>query len=441
MAKKYRKVDVASITLWGREVGAIAWDDGRGTGSFEYTPEFARSGLEISPLKMPLAAGRFYQFPELNRQTFHGLPGLLADALPDRFGNLLIDQWLSRQGRTAREFSPVERLCYMGSRSMGALEFTPALLKKRQGNDTPLEVAELVQLAREILKTKGQLSTSFMEDREEALETILRVGTSAGGARAKAVIAFNPTTEEVRSGQIDIPPGYEAWLLKFDGVDGDHLATPAGYGRIEYAYHRMARAAGITMEDCRLLPDRGGRSHFMTRRFDRLPGNRKLHMASLSGLAHYDFNQPGAHGYEDAFAVMRELGLGYDAADEMFRRMVFNILARNQDDHPRNISFLMDEAGRWSLAPGYDITWSYNPRGDWTSLHQMTANGKRDGFTREDLLAVAENAGVKKPMDIIHQVVSAVADWEEFAEAASVPTAMIRSISESHRLDLAPRAL
>lgn len=433
---KYKKVTVASIHLWNREVGAIAWNEDGEYGTFEYTPEFARTGLEVSPIKMPLAAGRYYQFPELNRATFQGLPGLLADALPDRFGNLLIDQWLARQGRSIRDFSPVERLCYMGTRAMGALEFRPALLGKK-GKDAPVEVAELVQLANEILRAKGELSASFMDDREEALETILRVGTSAGGARAKAVIAFNPATEEVRSGQVDLPAGFEPWLLKFDGVTGDQFVTPEGYGRVEYAYHRMARRAGIDMEDCRLLPDRAGRTHFMTRRFDRPARNRKLHLASLTGLAHMDFNRPGAHSYEDAFAVMRQLGLGYDVAAQMYRRLVYNVLARNQDDHPRNISFLMNEQGEWSLSPAYDMTWSYNPRGEWTASHQMTLNGKRDNFTREDLLAVAENAGVRKPHDIIHQVGSAVAAWEEFAAEASVPPAMIPPIAQSHRLELA----
>ncbi len=434
MAKK-KKVEVASVMLWGKEVGSVAWDETRGVGVFEYTGAFAGSGLEISPLRMPLASGRLYQFPELNRSTFQGLPGLLADSLPDHFGNTLINQWLARQGRSPEDFSPVERLCYMGTRAMGALEFAPALMGKAKDNP-PLEVEELVALANEIMQSKGELSANFMKGREKALDMILRVGTSAGGARAKAVIAFNPVTEEVRSGQLDMPSGFEPWLLKFDGVSDNQFNQPQGYGRIEYAYYRMAKSAGVEMEDCRLLPDREGRAHFMTRRFDRSAGNEKMHMQSLCGLGHYDFNQAGAYGYEAAFEMMRILGMGYDRFTQLYRRMVFNVLARNQDDHTRNLSFLMDRNGVWDLAPAYDVMWSYDPKSKWVSRYQMSINGRLDAFTVEDLLAVAENAGVKKAKDILHKVGEAVAHWPDFAAEASVPDEFMAPISESHRLDL-----
>lgn len=432
---KSNKVDVAQVFLWNQEVGAIAWDENRQCGVFEYTSSFARSGLEVSPLQMPVIPGRLYQFPQLNNNTFQGLPGLLADSLPDRFGNLLINKWLTQQGRSISDFSPIERLCYMGSRSMGALEFKPALSRKRKSS-FPVEVAGLVELVNEIMQARENLTTNLMSNRDEALEAILRVGTSAGGARPKAVIAYNPTTEEVRSGQLDIPPGFEAWLLKFDGVKDKHFSTPQGYGRVEYAYFRMARQAGIEMEDCRLLSDHEGRSHFMTRRFDRLPGNEKKHMHSLCGIAHYDFNFPGAYSYEQALEVIRRLSMGQDKANQLYRRMVFNVLARNQDDHTRNISFIMDKSGEWTLAPAYDMVWSYNPKGDWTSTHQMSINGKRDHFEINDLLAVAKSADIKQAKELLHDVAKAIIHWPDFAREASVPKELAKKIQASQRLDL-----
>lgn len=431
-----KKVNVANVELWDATVGAIAWDEERRLGSFEYDEAFRRSGLEVSPLTMPLDRAGVFAFPGLNRETFQGLPGLLADALPDRFGNALINLWLRRHGRSPQDFSPVERLCYMGSRGMGALMFRPALARPQRAA-LPLEVEELVELANEILRSRGELSTDLSRNRAEALETIIRVGTSAGGARAKAVIALNPETGEVRSGQLDIPEGFEPWLLKFDGVEDDHLSDPKGFGLVEYAYYRMATKAGIEMAPCRLLRE-GNRAHFLTRRFDRGPNGERIHMQSLCGLAHYDFNMAGAYGYEDAFATARRLRLGHEAIRQLYRRMVFNVIARNQDDHTRNISFLMDREGRWYLAPAYDMVWSYNPRGTWTSRHQMRVNGKQDSFDREDLLAAARNAGVKDAEEIIHEVATAVATWMEFAAESGVRDELAAEIARSHRLGLEP---
>jgi serine/threonine-protein kinase HipA len=339
----------AAIHLYGTAIGALTWDPERELGTFAYHPAYLDSGIEVAPLMMPLRAGN-YQFPGLERSTFKGLPGLLADALPDKFGNLLIDQWLARQGRTPASFNPVERLCYLGTRAMGALEFQPMLLPDRAPER--LELESLIQLAQEVLDSRAALSTR-LDMPEEALSTILRVGTSAGGARAKAVISWHPVTGEIRSGQINPPDGFEPWLLKFDGVDGNRdkeLADPAGYGRIEYAYHLMARAAGLTMSDCRLLEE-NGRAHFMTRRFDRLPDGSRLHLQSLCAMAHFDFNQAGAYSYEQAFQVARQLQLPHPDHAELYRRAVFNILARNQDDHTKNLAFLMNRRGEWSLAP------------------------------------------------------------------------------------------
>jgi len=428
---------IARVQLWGRTIGAVSLAEGRDVAAFQYDPEFARSGIELSPLVMPLS-DRVYEFPALPRNTFHGLPGLLADSLPDRFGTALIDAWLATQGRTPESFSAVERLCYTGMRGMGALEYAP-VLGPRPRVASRIKVDALVALAGEVLRNRDELRVRFGADgQEKALRDILRVGTSAGGARAKAVIAWNRKTDEVRSGQVEAPSGFEYWLLKFDGVAGNRdkeLEDPKGYGAIEYAYHLMARAAGIAMSECRLLEE-NGRRHFMTRRFDRLPEGGKLHMQSLGALAHFDFNQAGAYGYEQALLVVRQLGLPMAAVEEQFRRMAFNIVARNQDDHTKNIAFLMDRLGQWSLAPAFDVTYSYNPAGVWTGTHQMTLNGKRDGFAAADFDACAKAALMKRgrAAAILEEVRGAVRRWPEFAAQAGVPAAIAENIAASHRL-------
>ena len=434
---------VADVRLWGRSIGAVSLEDEGGAAAFEYEPAFQRSGIEIAPLRMPLAP-RIYTFPELSRASFHGLPGLLADSLPDRFGNALIDAWLAAQGRAASSFNSVERLCYVGARGMGALEFVPTL-GPRTRLSTRLDVEALVALASEVLTRQAGLGASFAAGHaHEALEDILRVGTSAGGARAKAIIAWNPDSNEVRSGQVKAPAGFGYWLLKFDGVNGNRdreLDDPQGYGVIEYAYSLMARAAGVTMSDCRLLEE-GGRRHFMTRRFDRGPGGEKLHMQSLAALAHLDFNLAGTHGYEQAFGVIRRLGLPMAAIEQQFRRMLFNVVARNQDDHVKNIAFLMDKAGGWSLAPPFDLTFSFNPAGQWTARHQMTVNGKQDDFSVADFRAVAEVAGLRRGgvEKILEEVCRAVAAWPAHATAAGVSDAWREHVAAHLRLGLADYA-
>lgn len=414
---------VAEVRLWGRTIGAVALEDGAETASFQYDPAFSRSGIEVAPLMMPLSE-RVYAFPALPPVTFHGLPGLLADSLPDRFGNALIEAWLATQGRTPESFNAVERLCYTGTRGMGALEFFPAT-GPRPRQATLLHVDRLVTLASEILNNRGNLRGTFADEgKAAALRDILRVGTSAGGARAKAVIAWSPDTNEVRSGQVKAGPGFEYWLLKFDGVSGNkdkELDDPQGYGAIELAYHRMATDCGISMSECRLLEE-GGRRHFMTRRFDRLPEGGKLHMQSLAALAHFDFNQAGAYSYEQALQIIRRLGLPMDAVEQQFRRMVFNIIARNQDDHVKNIAFLMDRFGTWSLAPAFDMTYSFQPSGKWTSSHQMTLNGKRDEFTLADFEACARTASLKRgrAKAILAEVREAVCRWRDHADDVGV---------------------
>lgn len=430
---------VARVKLWGREIGAVSLDDREQFARFQYLPEFARSRFQIAPIKMPLS-DQVYQFPELNPRTFHGLPGLLADSLPDKFGNRLIDRWLAQQGRAPETFNAVERLCYTGTRGMGALEFSPAQ-GPRRSKARKIDLDVLVELASNILATRAEYVGSLQPPaRQKALEDLLLVGTSAGGARAKAVIAWNPETNEVRSGQVAAGKGFSYWLLKFDGVSDNkdkELADPEGFGLIEFAYYKMALAAGITMTECRLLKEQS-RSHFMTRRFDRLEGGGKLHLQSLCAMGHFDFDDPTSYSYEQALLVMRQLELPTPSLEQQYRRLVFNVVARNQDDHVKNIAFLMDQAGTWSLAPAFDVVYSYNPLGQWTSQHQMSINGKHDGFVRDDFRAIGKVALLRQGRDlaILDEVIDAVKRWPQFAEGEGIPAQDIRRISATHRLDI-----
>ncbi len=430
---------VAEVKLWGRTIGAVSWDDASGFANFEYDRDFQDSGIEVAPFTMELS-DRIYGFPALPRATFHGLPGLLADSLPDDFGNALIDAWLAREGRAPGSFNAVERLCYTGARGMGALEYFPTLGPSAAGSD-PVDVRALVELASEILTRRNQLAGSFAPfERQDSLQSILRVGTSAGGARAKAVIAWNPETDEVRSGQAAADEGFSNWILKFDGVSGNkdkELEDPAGYGLIEYAYHRMAIAAGIDMTECRLLEE-NGRSHFMTRRFDRTDAGQKIHMQSLGAMEHFDFKKAGAHSYEQALRTIRRLEMPMEKLEEQYRRMAFNVIGRNQDDHVKNIAFLMNRSGSWTLSPAFDVTYSYNPDGMWTRDHQMSLNGKRDHFDLDDFKACAKSVAIRRGRaeEILQQVRQAVLQWRGFAEEAGVPGDVAESIGGTHRLDL-----
>jgi serine/threonine-protein kinase HipA len=391
-------------------------EEGNPTAIFEYTPDFAQSGIEVAPLMMPLSS-RTYSFPDVP-ETFHGLPGLLADSLPDRFGNHLIDAWLATTGRDKDSFTPVERLCYVGKRGMGALEFEPVIAPDLQGSDT-LQVGQLVDLAGKILTYQSELKTSFQADDTKAMQHIFQVGTSAGGARAKAVIAWNRKTNEVRSGQINAGDGFEYWLIKFDGVQDKKLADPQGYCAVEYAYHKMAMDCGITMSECCLFEE-GGRRHFMTRRFDRLANGGKLPMQTLAALAHFDFYRSGLYSYEQALDIMRRLDLPAKETAQFFRRMVFNIVARNQDDHVKNTAFLMDRRGNWSLAPAYDVTYSYGQ--NWTSNHQMTLGGKRDNFSMDNFETCGNAARLKRgeARRIVNVIRRVVHGWHDYADDCGV---------------------
>lgn len=430
---------IARVDLWGRTIGAVTQEHVGATPAFQYDPSFSTSGIQVAPIVMPLRKSPL-SFPELTQTSFRGLPGLLSDSLPDKFGSTLIDTWLQSQGRKPANFSTIERLCYVGTRGTGALEFHPATGPETRSS-APLEIDALVALTSEILQQRTEFSEVLKTQASpETMTDILRVGTSAGGARAKALIAWKASTNEVRSGPITAGDGFEYWLLKFDGVHGNRdkeLDAPLGFGAVEYAYSEMAKAAGVEMTEC-LLMEEGSRHHFMTKRFDRTIGGGKIHMLSLAAIAHLDFDQAGVHSYEQAFNVMRHLSLPTAQREQQFRRMVFNIVARNQDDHVKNIAYLMDKQGTWSLSPAYDVTYSFNPTGRWTSQHQMTVNGKRDAFELADLVQCARTALIKqgRARTILKEVSDVVESWKTFSQSAGVPSSMCEAIAKTHRLNI-----
>ncbi len=414
-------ITTAFINIWNKRVGAIAWDNDTELGSFEFEPSFLSSGLDLSPLKMPIASAdkRIFSFPDLRgTTTFKGLPGLLADVLPDKYGNSLINAWLANNGRPTNSMNPVELLCFIGRRGMGALEFEP-VVPKTNNTASKIELDSLIHIAQEILSGRQDFNANLSDDEAKALTDILKIGSSAGGARAKAVIAFNPVTKEIRSGQADAPKGFTHWLLKFDGVTDQQLGTSLGYGRIEMAYHLMAKEAEIEMTECRLLEE-NDRAHFMTRRFDREHGKGKLHVQSFCAIAHYDFNEVTSFSYEQLFETMRTMLLPYTDAEQLYRRMVFNVMARNCDDHTKNFSFIMDKSGQWKLAPAFDVCHSYRPGSAWVSQHSLSINGKRQNITRDDLLEVAKKMNVKKAETIINQIKNVVGRWNDFATETNV---------------------
>jgi serine/threonine-protein kinase HipA len=421
----YTPVSVIEVRAWGRLVGALAEDPDSGYFAFEYDPGWIASGMQLAPLSSPLS-DRVRVYTGLPEPTFHRLPPFVADALPDDFGNALVTSYLASQGVDRASITALDRLAYLGSRGMGALEFRPTRGPQRR-KPTALELSELVVGAR------SALSGRIEGDREAAaaLATLIQVGTSAGGARAKAIIAWNPETGEVRSGQLPAEPSFEQWMIKLDGVGRDtELGSGAGYGRIEYAYYLMATAAGIEMSPSRLLEE-NGRAHFMTKRFDRRGDDTKIHLQTLCAMAELDYKQRGTHDYSQYFQVIQELGLGDAALTEAFRRMVFNVAARNCDDHTKNFSFLMDppdEGGVWRLAPAYDITYAFNPAGQWTYQHLMSVNGDFGEITREDLLAVADRFQVAGRFDVLDAVAASIARWTEFGHAAGLPDAEIERI-------------
>ncbi len=430
-------VDFAEVRIWDEFVGAVRWDADLRLASFQYDPKFLLKGWDLSPIKMPIRNGsRIYSFPELRpargetSDTFKGLPGLLSDALPDKYGNQLINSWLAQQGRQANGMNPVEQLCFIGKRGMGALEFETALFKSEK-QAVPVEIKSLVETAQRMLSVREEFETNIEEDEQKAMKDILKIGTSAGGARAKAVIAYNPKTGEVKSGQAKAPKGFEHWLIKLDGVHDAQFGESNGFGRVEFAYYLMAKECGIDMMECRLLEEDNGRAHFMTKRFDREGNETKHHIQTLCGIQHYDFSNMLSYSYEQLFQTMRILKLSYPEAEQMFRRMVFNVMATNYDDHTKNFSFKLKKEGRWELSPAYDVCYSYDPNSIWVSQQTLSINGKRKRITKEDLMTIATANNIKKGEKIIGEIKSVVRKWEEYAEKVTVTPKLKETITKT----------
>ncbi|MDE6381157.1 MAG: type II toxin-antitoxin system HipA family toxin [Muribaculaceae bacterium] len=425
-------VDIAKVNLYGQHMGSVRWDSSRNIASFEYADSFIGKGLEPSPILMPVRYGRVYSFGDIGLDTFKGLPGLLADSLPDTYGRALFDRWLALTGRHSS--NSVETLCFLGKRCMGALEFEPAM-DTPYNDDVKIELDSLVEVASEALAEKEVFGTNLSADKKAAIAEIVRLGTSAGGQRAKAIIAYNKGTGEVRSGQINAPEGFDYYLIKLDGVSAETgFRETQNFGRLEYSFYCLVKECGMEMSECSLIEE-NGRAHFLTKRFDRVNGD-KVHMQTLCGIAHYDYRMPRSYSYEQAFNIMRTLRLPYSQAQEMFRRMVFNVIIRNQDDHTKNISFLMDREGKWRLSPAYDMGFNYNPKGDWTSKHQMSINGKFDNITRQDLLEFARRNNIKEAPEIIDNIKDSVSRWPIIAKECDVPRSMIDVILPEMKLTI-----
>jgi serine/threonine-protein kinase HipA len=429
-------MNTAFVKIWDELVGAVAWDEKTGIASFEYDIKFKKLNWDLAPLKMPINTSRkILNFPELRKNknadfdTFKGLPGLLADVLPDKYGNQLINMWLAQQGRPQDDMNPVEMLCFIGNRGMGALTFEPSTIKDNQ-KAFVLEVNSLVDIAQKGLSSRASFSTNLQQEEEKAIMDILKIGTSAGGARPKAVIAYNEKTGEVKSGQTNAPKGFEHWLIKLDGVSDVQLGSSKGYGRVEMAYYNMATACGITMMPSRLLEE-NGRAHFMTKRFDREGSDIKHHIQTFCALKHFDFNLVNSFSYEQLFQTMRELKLTYQDMEQMFRRMVFNVIARNCDDHTKNFAFRLKKGGAWELAPAYDVCHAYRPGSDWVSQHALSINNKRKDITRNDLLTIGELIASKKAAVIIDEIKDNVAQWNTFAKAVDVDIKLKNSIAKT----------
>jgi serine/threonine-protein kinase HipA len=429
-------ITAAFVKIWDQTVGAVAWDENSGIANFEYDPQFVKKEWDLSPVKMPiLSRDRIFSFPELRASrnseydTFKGLPGLLADALPDKYGNRLINVWLSKNGRPENSMNPIEQLCFIGTRGMGALEFEPTQFNttKRTFN---IEITNLVKTAREILEKREGFETNLDRDEQQAMMEILKIGTSAGGARPKAIIAYNKKTGQVKSGQTNAPKGFEHWIIKLDGVSDAQFGKSSGYGRVEMAYYLMAKDCDIEMMESQLLEE-NGRAHFMTKRFDREGGNKKHHIQTLCALQHYDFNEVTSFSYEQLFQTMRILRLPYPQAEQMFRRMVFNVIAKNCDDHTKNFAFKLQEGQKWELAPAYDICHAYRPGSIWVSQHALSINGKRKDITKYDLLKVAKSMNIKKAERIVAEICKKVSSWNDYAEKVKVDSVLRDTIKNT----------
>lgn len=430
-------VDYAYVKIWGQLVGAVRWIPQRKLASFQYDRSFLLKNWDVSPVKMPISNGdRIYSFPELLQEkdsasdAFNGLPGLLADSLPDRYGNRLIDQWLAQNGCPMGSMNPVEKLCFIGSRGLGALEYEPAQIKASK-NTFAIEVSGVVDITNKILSERKIFETNFNKNEQRAMQEILKIGTSAGGARPKALVTYNKKTGEIRSGQTRAPKGFEHWLLKLDGVSGVQFGESHGWGRVEYAYYLMAKECRIEMTDCELLEE-NGRAHFITKRFDREGMNTKHHIQTLCAIQHFDYNDMFGYSYEQVFQTMRQLRLKYPEAEQMFRRMVFNVLATNYDDHTKNIAFRLKKNGHWELTPAYDVCYSFDPTNHWVSRQTLSVNGKRRTILQSDLMTIAKANNIKKGEKIIHEINSVIKNWNDFASKAKVRDDLYRQIKSNH---------
>lgn len=432
-------VEVAEIKIWGNLVGAITWNTSEQLAYFQFDKKFLSRGIDLAPIKMPIRNGDvIYSFPELRpgrddiSATFKGMPGLIADSLPDRYGNQLINTWLAQNGRSLESINPVEQLCFVGTRGMGALQFEPA--KTMVTTETfAVEINSLIKTAHKMLSTRRQFKTNLKDDELKAMHDILKIGTSAGGARPKAVIAYNPKTGEVRSGQTVCPKGFEQWLIKLDAVSDVQFGKTHGFGRVEYAYYLMAKEAGVEMMPCRLLEE-NGRAHFMTQRFDREANDIRHHIQTFCGIQHFDFNDIHSFSYEQLFQTMRILRLTYPEAEQMFRRMVFNVMATNFDDHTKNFAFILKKGEQWKLAPAYDICYSYAPDNYWVNQHSLSINGKRDNIALADLMTIAKNNNIRRAKIIIEEVKEAVANWPKFSKEANVDSKLSKLIYDTLRV-------
>jgi serine/threonine-protein kinase HipA len=429
----------AFVKIWNQIVGAVSWDDATGIASFEYTPEFKDTGIDLAPIKMPIQSGiKVFSFPELRvsrngeYDTFKGLPGLLADVLPDKYGNQLINSWLAQQGRPENSMNPIEQLCFIGTRGMGALEFEPTQLKPNK-RTFEVEINSLVDIAQRMLSKRENFEANLNENEQQAMLDILKIGTSAGGARPKAIIAYNKKTGQVRSGQTNVPKGFEHWLIKLDGVSDAQFGESKGYGRIEMAYYNMATDCGINMMESMLLEE-NNRAHFMTKRFDRAANDTKHHIQTLCAMQHYDFNDMQSYSYEQLFQTMRILRLPYPQAEQMFRRMVFNVIGKNCDDHTKNFAFMLKQNGSWELAPAYDVCYAYRADSLWVNQHALSVNGKRKNITRDDLLTVAKSMNIKKANNIITEINHIVSNWQTYAEEVNANPKIRDNITVNLRL-------
>ena len=423
---------IVQVKLYDEILGTIDWNANKGSSIFQYSNNALNREIEPSPIIMPTQERIF----ETNRDhiNFHNLPYLLSDSMPDDFGNTMMKEWLKQKKLSIDDINPVDRLTYVGRRGMGALEYEPVSYK--ENNNYNVTISELLEVAKKVLE--GKEETSYDDLDKDSLSDILRIGTSVGGARAKALVAIkfdsNKKITEIKSGDITQTEGYSYWLLKIDGANEKTLGEGEGLGKIEYAYYLLAKESGIEMSDS-ILFEENNRFHFLTKRFDRTDNGDKIHMQTFGALAGIDYKIQKASSYETLFRVMKRLSLPYYQFEQQYRRALFNVIARNHDDHVKNFSFLMDKVGKWKISPAYDINYSYSPGGTWTNVHQSSINNKFDNFSRDDLLSLGKTFGIKKANHILDEIIAAVNLWPKIATEVDIPKKEIEARSKGLRVN------